>query len=242
MRPELRLGDVPAVDRDRVRQLGCVVLTVGGILAASAGDYGSAEATANPLIPADPAFGIWLPIYAGCLGYAAYQAVPSQARRSVHRRVGVSLSLCAGLTGTWVWLQEPPLLQLPAIAATLWAGGLAYRRAVQIVEGPADRWLIAAPAGLLLGWLTLAAVVASTEVAAASGLRAPAPNTLSLAVISALAVLGARSRRHAPAPQTYAAALAWGLLGIAAQSRRRAPLRALTAAAGAVNILRSRRR
>lgn len=68
------------------------------------------------------------------------------------------------------------------------------------------------------------------------------PNTLSLAAISALAVLGARSRRHAPAPQTYAAALAWGLLGIAAESRTRSPPRALTAAAGAVNILRSRRR
>lgn len=216
---------------------------VGGIVAGASGDYGSAGSTENPLIPADPAFGIWLPIYAGCLGYAAYQAAPSQARRTVHREVGSALSLCVGLTGTWVWLQKRPLMQLPAIAGTLWAGGVAYRRAMRVVDRPVDRWLVAAPAGLLLGWLTLAAVVATIEIGAASGWTPPpAPNTVTLAAISALAVLGARSRRHAPRPPAYAAAVAWGLLGIAAESRTRNPLRALVAAAGAAGIVLAPRR
>lgn len=234
---------IDRLDGDRLRQVGSVGLIVGGIVAGATGDYGSASTTNNPLIPADAAFAIWLPIYGGCLGYAVYQALPSQTRRTLHRQAGFPLSLCVGLTGTWVWLQDPPLLQLPAIAATLAAGVIASRRVSRLASEPADRWVVAAPTGLLTGWLTLAAVVATIEIGEVSGWRLPpAPAESALALLGALAALGVWSRRRTSQPPTYAVALAWGLCGIAVESGRRSPLRALTAAVGAAAILATRNR
>lgn len=219
--------------RDRARQVGVVGLVAGGIVAGATGDYGSSIATPNPLVPADGAFAIWVPIYAGCLGYAVHQARPSQAGREIHRRVGLPLATCVALSGTWVWLQDPPVRQLPAIGATLAVGLVAHGRAAALADEAGDRWLVAAPSGLLAGWLTLASVVATTEVAIASGIRPP-PRALSAAVVAGVAAIACTAFPDARPPRTYRGAIAWGLAGVARASWRKDRATALVAGLGAV--------
>lgn len=226
---------------DGVRRAGVLGLIIGGAVAGASGDYGSSSTTPNPLIPADGAFTIWLPIYAGCLTYAGYQSLPSQAGRTVHRQVGLPLASTVALSGTWVWLRDPPWLQLPAIAATLGVALTAHQRASRHSNSTADRWLVAAPTGLLAGWLSLASVVAAIEVGIASGWPAPpAAGPLTLAGIAAIAAVGVGARRTTPPPATYSAAVAWGLAGIAVSARRHDGPRALTAALGAAAVALTR--
>ncbi|MER7070509.1 hypothetical protein [Terrabacter sp. NPDC000476] len=223
--------------RDRARQAGVIGLVLGGIAAGASGDYGSSTTTPNPLVPADGAFAIWAPIYAGCLGYAVHQARPSQADREIHRRVGLPLASCVALSGTWVWLQDPPLRQLPAIGATLAAGLVAHQRAAALAGDSQDRWLVAAPSGLLAGWLTLASVVATTEVAIASGVGPPpGARVAAVAVVSGVATLACTAFPDARPPRTYRGAIAWGLAGVARASWRKERATAVAAGLGAVAI------
>ena len=55
------------MDRDRWRQVGVVTAVVGGLGLGASGDYGSATTSQSLVIPADYAFGIWGPVYAGSL-------------------------------------------------------------------------------------------------------------------------------------------------------------------------------
>ena len=57
--------------------------------------------------PADATFAVWLPIFAGGLGYAAYQGRPGADRDPVLRAVGWPLAAAFASTGIWA-----PLVQV----------------------------------------------------------------------------------------------------------------------------------
>ena len=225
-------------DSDVLRQCAVAAAFAGGIISGATGDYGDAQESASRVLPANYAFAIWLPIYAGAVGYAAHQARPSTRRDPLLRRTGPAAAAAVGLSGLWVRAPRPAL-QLPLIAATTSAALLAYARAQPADEAERSsssaRWLVRTPLGLFAGWITLAAVAAAAELLADAGIPAPRPGAdfWGSAALAATTAAAVRVTRRLPVSAGYPAAVSWGLVGAAARMVSRYPLPGATAALGA---------
>ena len=77
-----------AVSPDRLRAGAVVAGVVGGLLSGATGDYGDADDSPSRVLPANYAFGVWAPIYAGSLVYAADSLRPSRRGTPLLRRTG----------------------------------------------------------------------------------------------------------------------------------------------------------
>jgi hypothetical protein len=238
-------------DRDVLRQCAVAAAVAGGILSGATGEYGDSGRSESRVLPANYAFAIWLPIYAGAVGYTVRQALPSTRRDPLLRRTGAAFAASVGLSGLWVRAPHPGL-QLPLIAATTSTALLAYARAAPADD--AERasasagWLVRAPLGLYAGWVTLAAVAATTELFAKAAVPVPWPgaDAWGSAALAATAAAAARLARRLPVSAGYPAAVAWGLAGVAVRTAGRYPVPGATAALGsgavAVAGIRSLRR
>jgi hypothetical protein len=120
---------VRTIPSDRLRAGTAAAGVVGGLLSGLTGDYGDADGSRSRVLSANYAFGVWAPIYAGSLAYVVDGLRPSRRRAPLLRRTGWPAAAAYALAGTWVWLQRPPVLQLPAVAATTAAAATAYARA-----------------------------------------------------------------------------------------------------------------
>jgi hypothetical protein len=227
------------VDGDLLRQVAVASGVVGGLVSGATGDYGDAEESDSRVLPADWAFGIWFPVYAGSLAYAAETARPSRRRDPLLRRTGWPAAAAYALAGTWVRLR--PRQQVPVVAATVAAAALAAARAADAGAAERDRWTVQRPLGLFAGWLTLAAVAASTEVLLAEGVR-PGPRAADgwgVAMTGAAAAIASAVTRRVPSSGAYPAAATWGLAAAAvrnAAAGRRLPAVAGALGAGAVAV------
>jgi hypothetical protein len=220
------------VDRDDLRRAAVAAGVLGGILSGATGDYGDAEESDSRVLPADWAFGIWFPVYAGSLAYAAETARPSRRRDPLLRRTGWPAAAAYALAGTWVRLR--PRQQVPAIAATLAAAAAALAHARAGTGNARDRWTVRAPLGLFAGWLTLATVAASTEVLLAEGVR-PGPRAADawgVAMTGAATAIAGAVTLRVPSSRAYPAAVTWGLAAAAVRNATRG--RRLPAVAGAL--------
>jgi|YNPBryunderm2012_1023409.scaffolds.fasta_scaffold01446_7 hypothetical protein len=220
----------PATARDRLRQaltvLAALAQAVLPSLPALTGwgvPIGSrANAEGPPLIsPAGYAFSIWGPIFAWCLAYAVWQALPAQGSDPLARRAGWWFAAAMAGCALWaavfqaggpVWLTAVILALIAASAI----GALARASALPLPLRRDGLWLFAAPLGLLAGWVTIAAFVnlaSALSVAGLQSLRNPAsplpPALVAVATAAALAVI-ARTR---PFP-TYALAVVWALVAV----------------------------
>ncbi|MBJ2120143.1 hypothetical protein I6N91_04020 [Arthrobacter sp. MSA 4-2] len=238
-------------DRDLLRQCAVAAAVAGGILSGATGHYGDANESTSRVLPANYAFSIWFPIYAGVLGYAGYQALPTERRNRLLRRTGGPAAAAVGLSGLWARTSSPAV-QLPLIAATTSAALLGYARATPVDQAEqtsaAARWLVRVPLGLFSGWITLAAGAAVPELLIDRGVRAPRPGAdfWGTALLASLAGAAVAVTRRLPVSAAYPAAVAWGLAGTAVRTlpRYRAPGIAAALGAGAVAFagLRAARR
>ena len=208
---------------DIVRSTVVAVLAVVQIVV-SVMAGGSVGAVANmlrtPVLAAGWAFVIWAPIYVGFLLYAAYQLLPGQRRRDVHRRTGWWTAASAVLNPIWVLafsgrvilLAELVLVALLVVLAVVF-GRLSREPAADRVERATFR----GPIALYAGWVSMATVLGT----AATGVWAGLPSANALAAIAAVVVLLAASGIVAwvvfsgTAVVPYAAAVVWALVGIA---------------------------
>jgi hypothetical protein len=195
---------------------------VGTALAGrSVGDV--SDDTRSLITPAGWAFTIWGLIFAGCLAWAVYQALPGRRDLEVHRRPGWPLA--AAFAGNAVWEvlfpligASQPLVPLALLFGIVAATAVAFARLQDLqVSGPA-RLLPRAVTGLLLGWVTVAAAVAvgSTGVALgadASGTAATAWAVVALGGVALVAAGIVLVSRAAAGP--FALAVVWGLSAIA---------------------------
>lgn len=208
---------------DIVRSTVVAVLAVVQILvAAMAG--GSVGAVANtlhtPLLAAGWTFVIWGPIYVGFLVYAAYQLLPAQRGREVHRRTGWWTAVSGLLNAVWILafsarvilLAELALVLLLVVLAVVF-GRLSRERAVDRVERATFR----GPIALYTGWVSMATVLGT----AATGVWVGLPGDNALAAIAAVVMLLAASGivtwvvLSGTAVVPYSAAVVWALIGIA---------------------------
>lgn len=179
------------------------------------------RASMTPEFRAAPfAFSIWSVIFAGHIGYAVYQALPSQRTSPVHRRAGWHAALVGVLGAVWSFsaTYDVPLLGLGAIVAMVASLcametrlGVANRR----VEGR-DYWLVRLPFALNLGWVSVATLLSAAlnlRDAGWSGwpLRPVQWSLVLLAVAGALALVMVWRR----ASVGFALAVGWGCVGLA---------------------------
>ena len=208
------------VDRDVLRQITVAAAVGGGFIIGVSGDYGDAAAGPSLVVPANYAFSIWAPIYAGLFSHAVYQALPAQRRDPVLRRTGWATACAVGLSGFWVWTQDIPALELTLIAATTAAAVTGYLRAAPRPSEAASarhRWLVRTPLGLFSGWITVATVAGGGEALLTAGLSAPWPGAEAWSTAALVTAGGAAATLawRRPVSLAYAAAVTWGLAGVA---------------------------
>jgi benzodiazapine receptor len=159
-----------------------VAVLAGGAVATVAREY------ASPLLVAGWAFAVWLPIYAGFLGYAVFQALPGQRAREVHRATGWWMAASAVFNAGWVlafaagWL---PLAELLIIGVLVSIAVVFGRFSRVPAEGVVERVVARGTVALYAGSASMAMPMAT----AATGVWVGLPGVGALAVIAAVVVL-----------------------------------------------------
>jgi hypothetical protein len=208
---------------DLVRNVVVALLAiVQVVVAVLAGDAVGAVARqyASPLLVAGWTFAVWLPIYAGFLGYAVFQALPGQRAREVHRHTGWWMAASAVFNAGWVlafgagWL---PLAQLLVIGL-LMSIALVFGRFCRIpAAGLAERVVARGTVALYAGSVCMAMPMAT----AATGVWFGLPGTGALAAIAAVVVLlavtviVALAVLSGTAVVLFTAGAVWAIVGIA---------------------------
>jgi benzodiazapine receptor len=213
---------------DLVRGAAVVLLAVvQTVVAALAGSGAAGEPVgdvarryATPLLAADWAFVIWLPIYAGFLAYAVYQLLPDQRSRQVHRETGWWLAASAVFNAGWVpafaagWLPLAELLIIGLLVTLAVVFGRLTRRPA---ENVAERVVLRGTVAVYTGWVSFAVVLGTAATGAWVGL----PGSGALATIAAVVVLVAVTAvvcwvvLAGTAVVGYAVATVWALAGVA---------------------------
>jgi hypothetical protein len=108
--------------------------------------------------PSGYAFSIWSLIYLGLCAFSIYQVLPSAAKRFSSARTPYILSCFLNCTWIFFWHREQVVFCV-VIIAFLWLTLLWTYRLLAPQTLPADVWLIKAPFGIYLGWVTAATLV-----------------------------------------------------------------------------------
>jgi len=203
------------------------------------------EANPSLVVPGDYAFTIWTLIFALCLAYAVYQALPSNRTSPLLRRVGPFTAGAFGLNALWCVLVPAgqffaSLVVLSGIFACL---ALAFAGLVRTARerhlSVTERWLVALPLGPFFGWITTANTVSLPSGFVQTGTTGEAvlgSVFLLLGGALASAVVFSAARANAPAAfyLAYGAAVLWGLIGVVAVQYDRS---LLTTGAAAISAL-----
>lgn len=239
---------------DLARQLANVVgalFQIGMTVVASAA-ISEVTDERTPLIePALYAFSIWGLIFALSLAYAGYQALPANRKNPLLRNVGWFTAGAFACTGLWsVFVPERQLLlALAMLAVTFVCLTFVYRRVVDAasgrVLGRGERWLVALPVGVFLGWITAANLVSLSSEAVRLGLVGSSGGTgeavlgaalLLLGGVLAAAVVLAGKSGPAQGYLAYGATILWALVAVVVQQYDASALTTSAALVAAVPV------
>lgn len=230
------VGGVQAETRaaDRVRQIVVIVTAVAAIAGATIGSGafggtaipdaagGALSADATLIAPAGPAFSIWSVIYLGLVAYTVWQALPGQAGRPVHRRIGYWIAASLVLNAAWIGSVQADLLGLSvvvivALLIVLCIAFVLVRRTpddgASGIRAITDAVVIDGTIGLYLGWVTIATAANITAWLTAIGFTGggvPA-DAWGVAVIAVAGLVGIGTAIWGGGRLAPAVALAWGL-------------------------------
>jgi len=171
-------------------------------------------------VPAGYVFSIWGLIYLAAIGFAVFQALPSQQSNPRVEATGWWFAVSCVANGLWIVFWHYGLYPLTLIAMlTLLASLIAiYLRVNPSSAGSADastRWLVQAPFSLYLGWVSVATIanVASLLVWLGWDGGGLSPVTWAVIMIAVAAVLSlVMSFRQRDA--IFTGVLVWALIGI----------------------------
>ncbi|MFV9503632.1 MAG: tryptophan-rich sensory protein [Oscillochloridaceae bacterium umkhey_bin13] len=174
------------------------------------------------ITPPGYVFGIWGVIYTGLLGYAVYQALPSQRDNERLRRIAWPFVLSCAANSLWLllWHYNQFGLTLGAMIGVLLSLIVIDRRLGRADQlAVADRIFARLPFSIYLGWISVATIVNATVVLydlGWDGFGAPPEAwTAGLLGVGAglAATMGLRERDAA-----FPLVLAWAFSGIANNS------------------------
>lgn len=236
------------MNNDRTRQIAVVIAVLAviavNILANALPINGLTTAEISDrfdifFVPAGYVFSIWGLIYLGLLGYAVYQALPSQANNPSLRGIGwlFVLSCIANIAWIFLWHYEQFALSVVAMVALLVLLIAIYLRLdIGRAKVPTPmKWLVHVPFSIYLGWITVATIANMTSFLdyinwGGWGLSEVAWTVIMLAV----AVLVAGAITHTRSDVAYLAVLIWAFAGIALKHQDTGVVSAAAWAAAAI--------
>jgi hypothetical protein len=199
----------------------------------------------EPLIqPISWAFFIWFPIYAACMAYGIYQALPSKREREVLRRIGFSTgSAFTGVTAYALVAQFGIWSEWLLIAIFVWIfasllGAYLQLPAYRSRFTRAEEFLVTAPVSLLTGWVSLAILVNLAAVLKDSGLisEGSMETTFSLVFLLIAFLVASFLINAGKGNPWYAFPVIWGLFGVIVANVLRQPDPVVAFAAGFVAL------
>lgn len=214
--------------KDIARQLAVVLTTLGTLtvnglanaLPLNGRETGEISDSFNVLfVPAGYVFSIWGLIYLFLLAYTVYQALPAQRENPLLRRSGWLAALSSVFNGAWIffWHYGQYVLSLVTMFALLVTLLALYLR---LDIGRArfagvERWTVAAPFSIYLGWITVATIANITAVLSYLGFDGGGISPLAWTVILlAAGVLIAAAMAFTRRDAAYLLVLVWAFAGI----------------------------
>ena len=180
------------------------------------------------VVPAGYAFTIWSLIFALSLGYAVWQALPSERENPLLRRVGWLTASAMAATSAWMIVFQRSLFAL-SVAVMLWllaslVGVVARAHRSAATFSRAEAWLVHYAFSIFLGWITVATVANIAQTLTAFGwggwgIDAQTWGVVALLLAGVIAsVATAAMRGNAP----YALTAIWALIAVAVNQFSRA--------------------
>lgn len=170
----------------------------------------------NPLVPIEWAFAIWGPIFASCIAFALWQALPNNLNDPLLRSIGwLAAAMFAGNI-LWEYYVPKRTLDFVSVAVIVVELGLLLTILFKIagVAGELDStrfWLVYAPFQLFAGWVTAATFVNTASALQNAGYKiGTVPSLVMITAAGALATVVAAMTGGL----IYALAVAWALFGI----------------------------
>jgi len=214
--------------RDLLRQFAVIFTTIYALVFNGAANAiplnghntGQISDSFNVLfVPAGYVFAIWGVIYLGLLAFTIYHSLPGQRSNPRLRRVGWLVVLSSIANGTWIYFWHfgyytlslvtmlVLLVALISIYLRLDIGRAAFK--------PAERWAVAIPFSVYLGWITVATIANLEDVLWISGFTGfgISPLAWTLVLLGAGVLIGglmAYTRKDA----AYMLVLVWAFAGI----------------------------
>lgn len=179
------------------------------------------DANLSPVTPAGYAFAIWGLIYLASLALAAYQLLPSQRGREVHRRTGWWLAAAMTSSTIWIPIFGSRLLWLAQVVIIALVVFLLRAARQARTSGPAkttaERWLVRLPITLYLGWATLATFAGFGTTFRSLGLPERGAGTVlvSLVLLAAATGLATLIIRTVTGAAAFAFTACWALIAVA---------------------------
>ncbi len=177
---------------------------------------GALAADATLIAPGGPAFAIWTPIYLGLVGYAIWQALPTQKTDARQRRLGYPIALSLVLNAFWILSVQFDLLALsvPVIVALLVVLVGFFRLLRRSPpKNLIETILVDGTMGLYLGWVSVATAANIAAVLVSVGFTGFGlnPDAWGVFVIALAGLVGVGLARYGRGRLAPAAALSWGL-------------------------------
>jgi hypothetical protein len=176
--------------------------------------------------PAGYAFAIWGLIYLSLIGFAIYQALPSQRANPHARRIGYLFALSGLINSAWIfawhygtWQYGLSVVLMLALLVTLIAIyvrlGIGRPEAGHENRSASDNLLIHFPFSIYLGWITVATIANIASVLNywgwnGWGISEPVWSAIMMVTAVVVAALLLFNRGNLP----YAGVLVWSLLAI----------------------------
>jgi len=173
-------------------------------------------------IPAGYVFSIWGIIYLFLIGFAIYQALPSQREDPRLRSIGYIFALSCLANSTWIFLWHYLLFPWTLLVMTALLGlliAIYLRLGIgQARVAPAEAWLVDVPFSIYLGWISVAAISNATVLLAYLGWNGwGIPTSVWAIIMLAAATLIASLVSLRRGDVAYALVIVWAFAGIAIQ-------------------------
>lgn len=119
-------------------------------------------------VPAGYVFSIWGVIYLGLIGYAIFQALPSQRENPRLNASAGPFLLASAANIAWIFLWHYQIFALTILVMLLLLGSLiAIYRRQRSTEGEVssgERWLVRLPFSIYLAWVSVATIANAADV------------------------------------------------------------------------------